>query len=228
MPTKQNNSGFGYLPILIISAVIISGGLFGYSWYKNFNTTEKEGDDVLAVVTPQKPIFNPKDLPVRWRFDEPKSGKVGDRVYLYFTGKDVDKLKELIKKIETQDFIYLAAGTRPCIPNGSSLVSTTVKAKVNKFLDDFYAVSIELPNLEVQNPGCVTSSSKKYFFIPGYDSDFVKAPINQAIWKNPRPYSQIFSTKPKSTVSKSLGKENLSEPILPFVDVSKFIPSQKD
>jgi hypothetical protein len=55
MPTKQNNSGFGYLPVLIISALVISGTYFGYNWYNNQNslnqTENKEVEDVLQAAT---------------------------------------------------------------------------------------------------------------------------------------------------------------------------------
>ena len=55
MPTKQNNSGLGYLPVLIISALVISGTYFGYNWYNNQNSLyqneNKEVEDVLQAAT---------------------------------------------------------------------------------------------------------------------------------------------------------------------------------
>lgn len=243
MPDFKNNKGYGILPVIAVSALVLTGAYFGYNLYNQNSIVNRnesndlaseakfdENSDVLqAAAKPKTPVFNPNDLPIRWRFDEPESNGSNERIYIYFTGKDINKLNNLMEKIKSQNFVYVAIGSKPCSLDGLNFVSTTAKAKVDKFLDDFYSVTIEFPNIRSQNPTCMGPRANSYFFIPGYEKEFVKAPINQATWKNPRPYSQIFpSTSPKSSVSKSSAAPTPAAPVKPFVDVSKLIPSQKD
>jgi len=87
MLSHQNNKGFGYLPVIAVSALVLTGLYFGYNWYNSQNSTNlksdapleaaapvsndsEENSDVLAGNTGNSPTFNPENKPVRWSFLE--------------------------------------------------------------------------------------------------------------------------------------------------------------
>jgi hypothetical protein len=248
MPTKQNNSGFGYLPVLIISALVISGTYFGYSWYSNNSSQEVENKisavaeedmsdkDVLQFSTTKPKIpanYNPNKLPVVWSIIDDSTAGVW-QMYFFLTGTDIKKLEEAVDKVKNSKFKSLRQASKPCIPSGNSVIYDEYDQNVTKLAEDFYLVTVKNVNTYWKSDidkVCQIATGKLITYRGLKFDEFVFAPKGVS----PMPASILFSstpttgTGPKAGLSKSAGQSKANE-VTPTVklpvDVTKMKQTQ--
>lgn len=207
MPIVKNNQGFGYLPIIAISALVLTGTYFGYTWYTNSLNSTVENTDVLAgatlVKTPTRPSstpafpanYNPENVPMMWGFnDDSKAGTWN--IYTFYTAKDVKKLEALMNKIKNTKAFSVRVTKTPCYDNGSRGVVDLYDTEVQKLADDFYMVAIKGINTYYQSPldkKCAISSTAPFIYRGADFNEVVNAPATIA---TPQPASYLYNLGP--------------------------------
>jgi hypothetical protein len=246
MPTIKNNHGFGAVPILAVFALVLTGTYFGYSYYNSnsqvsiesinlenlsaVSTAENplmnEGDVLQAAAKPKTPVFNPENKPIRWSYTD--LSRNTNKYIMYFTGKDLGKLNNLMDKIRNQNFVVYFPGNanKPCQPDGLTFYTTQYKANVTKFQDDFYMVTLEFKDERPKD--CLSSVANPAFFIPGYDLDFVKAPQRDKRYAFPSPISVIEAPSSLTAPTGRTGVQRNAAPMTntkPFVNIDGLKPN---
>ena len=238
MPDFKNNKGYGILPVIAVSALVLTGAFFGYNLYNqnstgNRNTSNDlaseakvdENSDVLqAAAKPKTPVFNPNNKPIRWSYVD--LSRNTNKYIMYFTGKDLGKLNNLMDKIRNQNFVVYFPGTRPCQPDGLNFYTTQYKANVTKFQDDFYMVTLEFKDERPKD--CLSDVSNPAFFIPGYDLDFVNAPARDKKYAFPSPISVIEAPSSLTAPAGRAGVQRNAAPMSntkPFVNLEGLKPN---
>ena len=245
MPTKQNNSGFGYLPVLIISALVISGTYFGYSWYSSNSNQEiekniaessnqeiVESDVLQSTSTTKIPAnFNPDKLPIAWSYiDSPQNGTWN--MYLFITGLDAKKLETAVNNLRNSKLQVLTLTPKPCIPNGNRVIMNEYSQEVTKLTDEFYLITTKGVNTYAGtslDKTCQIGNSQRFLY-RGLNYD-------QFVWAlkgmNPLPASILYPSQNTSTSpnrrlnsAQDTSQRNIPAYKLP-VDLSKMKLDQK-
>lgn len=128
-----NNKGYGFLPVIAISALIITGSYFGYSWYMSndsggsvkLNNTEvtlnnneesnNEDADVLQAASRGKvnTFSNPNNIPVYFGYSD-ETDRYNPTYFYYIYSKDSKKIDEFISATKDEKFITRHTGKKPC------------------------------------------------------------------------------------------------------------------
>lgn len=159
-----NNKGYGFLPVIAISALVITGSYFGYSWYMSNDTKDNftlnnnevslnnnEDADVLQASTINLNYSNPANWPVVFDYSylDPKNvGIYKTRVYIY--GKDADKLNNAVNYFKDTTIYSTRMFRKPCfgIYNTNNHITDSYKFNVTKLNENLYVANVDIKTYE--------------------------------------------------------------------------------